>query len=168
MRYIKAFSVILITILSCGLTSCFKERDLSYQGSTLVEFKNHRSGFIATANAAINNLQNTPTSRTVRQSAGQDSIRIQLIGPQRSEPITINYEIASSSTAVENTHYRIVGQKGQVVIPANSSSANIILQPINNSIATAAENRSIVFVLRGNNEIAASVNFSNFTYNIRQ
>ncbi|MCU0450634.1 MAG: hypothetical protein MUC97_12465 [Bernardetiaceae bacterium] len=164
-------SRLLIPFISLAvlLSSCFPERDLSYQGDTLVEFKNHRAGFTAVNNARINNVSNGINARTVRQTVGVDTIFVQLIGPQRAQPVEVAYEVdAQNSTAVDGTHYRFRGNRGQVVIAPNTSVGYLILDVQPNSVTTAAETRNITLVLNGNPEVAPSANFRRFTYTIRQ
>lgn len=74
------------------------------------------------------------------------AIRVHNVGPVLKEPITVSYTISGS--ARENRDYRIVGEKGKVVIPANKSFGEISLQLLNNA-NNILESQSLVFTLTG-------------------
>lgn len=159
----------ILALLFCvvSLTSCFKTPDRTYTGASVVEFKNHRAGFSAALNASILNTANGVASRSVRQTIGNDTIFIQLVGPQLAQSIDVNYQVEATSTAVENTHYRFPATKGVVTIPANSSVGYLILQTLP-GITAATETRTVVLTLLGaSSEIKPSENYKAFTYTIR-
>lgn len=68
---------------------------------------------------------------------GTVTILIQLVGPHRDSNLDVEYTIDPASTALEGTHYTITGTAGKVTIPANSSSAQIILTAIPANLATS-------------------------------
>ncbi len=104
LSYILGFGAMLFS-----LTSCFENPSWTYEGPTVAEFSNPRRGF---ATQPTNNVANGIRTRTIRQGIGRDSILVQLVGAQRPVATTINYSIDPTSTAVEGTHYQIVGTKG--------------------------------------------------------
>lgn len=55
-------------------------------------------------------------SRVTDGNSIKDSIRVNLVGPQRSTPISVSFTIDPSSTAVAGTHYAMI--TGVVVIIA--------------------------------------------------
>ncbi|RYF18770.1 MAG: hypothetical protein EOO42_15000 [Flavobacteriales bacterium] len=61
---------------------------------------------------------------------GSSTILVQLVGPQQNTAIDIDYQIDAASTAVAGTHYNIAGTAGKITIPANSSSAQIVVTAI--------------------------------------
>jgi hypothetical protein len=148
------------------LTACMEDRDLSYQGPDQLEFKNPRAGFGV---QPANNVANTVSARTVRQGVGRDSILVQLIGAQKSQPIDINYEIDATTTAVEGTNFNIIGTKGKATIPANSSAGYIYVQFLPGIPTTAPTTQTVRLVLKLNNsgEIQPAEKYRLFTYTVR-
>jgi hypothetical protein len=72
----------------------------------------------------------------LRQNNGipkKDSLRINLVGAQRSTPTTVDFLIDGSSTAVLNLHYRLI-TTGSVQIPANSSFGFIYFEVLADNI----------------------------------
>lgn len=65
-----------------------------------------------------------------------DSLEIQLIGRQSSEPITINFELNDDrNEAIEGVHFNWVTTGGTVTIPANSSSAYVKFEAISDNFS---------------------------------
>ncbi|NID11144.1 hypothetical protein [Fibrivirga algicola] len=162
----KQSSLLLLFIgLALSLTGCFESPSWIYEGAPVVEFKNPRAGF---ATQPTNNVANTIRARTVRQGVGRDSILVQLVGPQRSTPTTVGYTIAATSTAVEGVNYSIVGTKGSVVIPANSSSTYIVTQFLAGipAAAPATQTVSLAMTLTGSDGTLPSENYKTFTFTI--
>ncbi|WP_128544394.1 Calx-beta domain-containing protein [Larkinella soli] len=89
----------------------------------------------------------TDSSLTYRESFSQPvAIRVHHVGPQLSEPITVNYTI--SGTAREGKDYAIQGTKGTVTIPANQSFGEIKVKLINNA-NNILESQTLTFTLTG-------------------
>lgn len=63
----------------------------------------------------------------------KDSIRVNLVGPQRTTPINVTFSIDPASTAVAGTHYAMI-TTNLVTIPANSSSGFIYFEVIDDNI----------------------------------
>lgn len=155
-------------VLALSLSSCFENPTWTYDLAPVVEFKNPRAGF---ATQPTNNVSNGVAQRTIRQLLKRDSILVQLVGAQRSEPTSIGYVIdATKSTAVENINYRILETKGTVTIPANSSSAYLKFEILEGIPATvsATQNYPLVLTLVGNDLLKPSENYKTFTVNIRR
>lgn len=68
---------------------------------------------------------------------GSTTVLIQLVGPQQGSDINIDYSIDPASTAVAGTHYTISGPAVKITIPANSSSAQLVITAIPANLATA-------------------------------
>src|SRR5476651_326586 len=163
MKKIISYITVVLTI-SVILSGCLPEQDdkrLVYQGATEVEFKNFTAGQIATAKRSDGSgLESSAslTGRGISTSAADaqtdtthaihignpsptgfiratDSILVQLVGPQVSTPTVVNFSVRSTSTAVEGTHFTFspAGTR-TVTIPANSSSAYILVNTIPNSV----------------------------------
>lgn len=148
-----------------GFSACKPERDLTYTGPSVVEFKNDRVDAINARFLA----NNTVNSRTLQQGR-TDSLLVQLVGPQRPESFIVTYEVDAKSTGVEDRNFRFLTQKGVVTIPANASRAYI---PINFPVgipasAPASTTVTLILNLMGNAEIPASQNYKQFTFTIRK
>jgi len=77
---------------------------------------------------------NKSYTRTVDGKNLKDSIRVNLVGPQRSTPISVTFAIDASSTAVAGTHYAMI-TTSPLTIPANSSFAFIYFEVKDDNIA---------------------------------
>lgn len=164
----KFIHFLTVGVLAVSLSSCFENPTWTYDMDPVVEFKNPRAGF---ATQPTNNVSNGVAQRTIRQLLKRDSILVQLVGAQRTEPTSIGYVIdAAQSTAVENINYRILETKGTVTIPANSSSAYLKFEILEGIPATvsATQNYPLVFTLVGNDQLKPSANYKTFTVNIRR
>lgn len=169
---------IIYTLFAIGisglLAGCLpdKEEDaLIYKGPTVVEFKNFTLGQAAsvlTAKGVVNSGQTDSTRIVLLNTRGTDSVLVQLIGEQRSTPTVLSYTVRTTSTAVEGTNYnfRPAGAR-TVTIPANSSSAYILLDMIPNSFA-AGITRTVAIDLLGNSEIAPTPGYKKFIVSIRR
>ncbi len=162
----KLYYLLGICSLVTALSGCFENPSYIYEGATVVEFKNPRAGF---ATQPSNNVSNAIRTRTVRQGIGRDSILVQLVGPQRSTPTTVSYTVNPSSTAVEGTNYSIIGTKGSVTIPANSSNAYVVVQFLLGIPSTAPTNQTVnlSMTLTGSDGMLPSENYKTFTFTIR-
>lgn len=100
--------------------------------------------------------------------AKKDSIRINLVGAQRSTPVTVNFAINSASTAVAGVHYTMVTTGTSVTIPANSSFAYIRFNVIADNIEPG-EVWNLRFDLTGVDagNVTISENYKTFTRQIR-
>ncbi len=74
----------------------------------------------------------TETEASARESFNQPiKISVHLVGPQRSEPVTVRYNVGGR--ARRGVDYQIEGEVGTVVIPANQSFGYITLRLLNNA-----------------------------------
>ncbi|MDQ0636849.1 hypothetical protein QF042_000414 [Pedobacter sp. W3I1] len=142
--------LLLLSLISISSVSCMKNRDNLYSGPDVVEF--------------------VPLTATVKKGTpaapGTAVATIQLVGHQQSVDTEIIYEVATTSTGTTGTHFSLSGTTGKVIIPANSSSANITITAIPANIATGT--RTVVLNLLGNGNIAASANYKTYTLTITQ
>lgn len=96
----------------------------------------------------------------------KDSIRVNLVGPQRSTPINVTFAIDPASTAVAGTHYALI-TTSSVTIPANSSFGYIYFEVIDDNIKPG-EIWKLKFSLTGNDGNATiSSLYGVFTRSIR-
>lgn len=96
----------------------------------------------------------------------KDSIRVNLVGPQRSTPTVVNFAVDASSTAVAGTHYALI-TNGSVTIPANASYGFIYFEVIDDNILPG-ESWKLKFNLTGADGGATiSTKYGVFTRTIR-
>lgn len=96
----------------------------------------------------------------------KDSIRVNLVGPQRGTPINVTFTIDPASTAVAGTHYALI-TNGTVTIPANASFGFIYFEVIDDNI-NPGEIWKLKFNLTGNDANATiSAKYGVFTRSIR-
>jgi hypothetical protein len=162
-------SSILLCILF--LTGCVKNELTVYTGA-VVEFdaaswNANAAGLtypmmtrVPTFNAA------TPTSAaSLTRATGTVTLRVNLVGAQRSTATDFDYVVASESTATPGTHYTAITGKG--TIPANSSFGTITITILNTGVSSATA-RDLVLQLVDNSSIKASVNYAKVGLRISQ
>lgn len=104
--------------------------------------------------------------RTVDGLNLRDSIRVNLVGPQKSTAVNVSFSIDASSTAVAGTHYNLI-TTSSVAIPANSSFGFIYYEVIDDNIPTT-ESYKLKFSLTGADGGATiSAKYGAFTRTIR-
>lgn len=105
-------------------------------------------------------------NRTTDGKRIKDSIRVNLVGPQRGTPINVTFAIDAASTAVAGTHYALI-TTGSVTIPANSSFGFIYFEIIDDNILPG-EVWKLKFSITGNDGNATvSSKYGVFTRSIR-
>lgn len=96
----------------------------------------------------------------------KDSIRVNLVGPQKNTSINVPFSIDPASTAVAGTHYAMI-TANSVTIPANSSFGFIYFEVIDDNILPD-EIWKLKFSLIGNDANATvSSQYGVFTRSIR-
>lgn len=179
----KSFIYISLLLISVGfLSGCLPDKGsdaLIYKGSTVVEIKNQKLGVSNLAAAPYltrlgiyTTTAQTDSSRTVLiSSRGTDSILVQLVGPQSSSPIDINYSVRTGAayTAIEGTNYNFVPANARkVTIPANSSSTFILVSMVPGSVPTTETSRVLGIDLLGNSSVLPNANYSKFILTLRR
>jgi hypothetical protein len=155
--------------LSLSIIGCMPKDDLEYDGPNVVEFKNHLFGRVA-GSQPLGVTANAVLSRTSRVSLRTtDTIFVQLVGPQQSSPIDLNFSVATTSTAVAGTHYNFRPSGAtKVTIPANSSVGYLLVDLIPTSIPAASTTTfPLIINLEGNDQIKPSGNYKTFTLTLR-
>lgn len=175
-RYPSSLLMLVGIALSALMMSCFEERDLTYRGPSVVEFKNYyleAQSRLGLANFQVAYPHVVPaenlglTAITVRQGAYRDSVLVQLVGPQQPTAIEIPFTISQSSSAVEGVHFNFaVNPSGRLKINANASSGYIYLDILNGLGATDPDRVVLEINLNPNQPIQPSENYKTFTYNI--
>ncbi|QNL48230.1 hypothetical protein H8S90_15650 [Olivibacter sp. SDN3] len=157
-----------ILLIMIGLFSaCRKERDLSYQGATVVEFSNPITGTNTKAlGASIGGGDLLGDNPSITIKGNRDSVLIQLVGPQRDAPIQVNYELLDG-TAEEGVDFEIIGERGYVTIEPNTSSASIYLRLLNEDTdPSAVKNLQIRITDTDQADVMPSANYSTFSLSI--
>jgi hypothetical protein len=138
--------LLLFAVLFAGCDSLFDEGDLkkTYDGPDVVAFY--------------------PLQLQTRVVNNQAVIQVQLIGPQRSSDLSVRFNVDGASTAVAGTHYNLV-TASPVTIPANSSTANIVVQFVPGSVPSGEVR--LLLNLDGADGVAAAENLKRSTIFIR-
>lgn len=163
----KLIKLTYILMIAAVITSCKKERDLSYQGPDVVEFSNPVTGVNSKlAGQSIGGISVVGDNASIPVRGDRDSIVINLVAPHRGEPITVNYTI-TGGTAVQGTDYEIIGTTGSAVIAANSSVAVIRLRLLNASV-TPTDIKTLNFRITGTDksDVGVSENYRTFALSI--
>jgi len=169
----KIISYITVVIAAFAvLTGCLPEKAdtaLEYHGPTEIEFKNFTLGQLTAVlnlkgiSTAAADAQTDTTHTALINVRTTDSLLVQLVGPQVSTPTVVSYTVRPASTAVEGTHYNFNPAGARTVtIPANSSSAYILINPVANSIPVVGNSVMLIVDLTGAGAILPSHNFKSF------
>lgn len=102
----------IISLLYVSVFLSCEEQDNTYQGPPVVEWQK-----------SFNGSSRTYTKTTPGQVV-RETLRIQLVGRQSSNPIDVTFEIDDSSTAEDGIHFNLVSAT-TVSIPANSSFVDV-------------------------------------------
>lgn len=153
------------------LTGCVKNELTVYKGS-VVEFdaatwNANSTGLTYPMMTRVPTLNGaTPTSAaSLTRATTSVSLRVNLVGAQRSTATTFNYVVASESTAVAGTHYTALSGTG--TIPAFSSFGTVtvtILSPV----ASSATPVDLVLQLVNSPDINVSINYAKVGLRISQ
>lgn len=172
MKKIKIFLFVLLA--SAGLFSCVKNEEVTFNGA-VVEFdattwNANAVGVnypILTRVPPFGRAVNTSVDATLTKARGTIKIRINLVGPQRSTPTEVTYQVVQGTvtTAVAGTHYTAL--PGKVTIPANSSFGDIDLVLLNNPATTPAS-VDLVLEITGGQNVTVNPNYSRVGLRISQ
>jgi hypothetical protein len=115
---------------------------------------------VPTLNAATGTSQPSITRAT-----GTVTLRVNLVGAQKSTATDFDFVVASESTATAGTHYTAITGKG--TIPANSSFGTITITILNPGVSSTTA-RDLVLQLVDNASIKASTNYAKVGLRISQ
>ncbi|RYF20772.1 MAG: hypothetical protein EOO42_11795 [Flavobacteriales bacterium] len=156
-----------LSILTLGTVvfGCMPKDDLTYQGPTVVEVKNHLFSRVATRQPA-GVTANTFLSRTVSVNTRvTDTIYVQLVGAQIPAATEIPFTV--TGTAVAGTHYNFrPAGNNKVTIPANSSTGFLLVDMVPGSV-TGTATFPLNITLGANGQVAVSENYKTFTLTLR-
>lgn len=183
MKNIKLCTIFLgLTVLL--LSSCIKNELITFE-NTVIEFdaatyNAKASGQVyplltrvpgygrATRTAAVAATTLSPAAPAdplLTRSSGTVNFRVNLVGPQRNEPITLNYRVvASGTTAVANVHYTT---GTSVTIQPNSSFGEVSVQILNPGVASATP-VILILELQETGAVKVSENFKTIGLSIAQ
>jgi hypothetical protein len=149
--------------------SCREERDLSYTGPTVVEFNNPATNVLSVLTGqSIGGASEKAGNTEVPIRGNQDSVLIQLVGPQQAQPMEVHYEVvAEKTTAVEGTHYSFLETKGTAILPAHASRTAIRLR-LSDPAANATGRKTLTLRITGTNktDVGVSPNYQDYTLTI--
>lgn len=86
---------------------------------------------------------------------------IQLIAPQRDSDLTVDFEVADSTTAVEGTHYTL--SSTSATISANTSTAEVSIDVLDNDADDGGEVYELFLVLQSSEDVEPAENFKTYT-----
>ena len=139
--------------LSGCLNDLFDEKDLTFQGESQLEWRPRNEVTVDTTGAPLLELETGDDNET---------LRAQLIGPQRDSDLSVSFIIGGESTAVEGTHFNLL-TSSPVTLPANSSStASIEIELIDDSVP-AGETRTLILELQDSEGVPAAENLKTYT-----
>lgn len=103
-----------------------------------------------------------PLSNQTDLADGGTEIDVQLIGEQRSEDLSVEYSIDSSSTAEEGVHYEIE-TPSPVTIESGTSTTNIVISYIEDSVPEGEELQLIINLEGTDGGVEPAANLSTST-----
>lgn len=159
MKKYRIYSLALAIGISLILYSCFSDpgTDIKLTGSAVVEINEATTSGGAEVSKSYQRIPGGPT--TIK-----DSIRVNLVGAQRSTDTNVSFVIDPTSTAVAGTHYTLI-TTGSLVIPAKKNFGFIYFNVLPQKI-----NVGEVWKLKVNlttADVPVSVNYGTFTRSIR-
>ena len=161
MKKINRLSSILFLGLAAVMFSCFDDAgtDILLEGS-FVEIQEATTSGGLDLSKSYNRLNNGIATR--------DSIRVNLVGPQRGSAVSVNFQVDPASTAVAGVHYNMITTGTSVTIPANSSFGYIYFEILADNIEPG-EVWKLSFTLTGTDasDVKLSENYKSFTRSIR-
>jgi hypothetical protein len=108
----------------------------------------------------------TPTSApSITRATTTFTVRVNLIGAQRSTPTDFTYVVNSSSTAVAGTHFQTLSGVG--TIPANSSFGFITINVVNPGVSSTTP-AILILELTPNANFGINFNYSKIGLSINQ
>lgn len=176
----RVYSFIFFVALSFGIFGCIKNDPPTFTQS-VVEFDastyNANTGYtpqpdsiafpIMVRTPVPGVASSTANSAVITRTSGSISLRINLVGPQRSTPTEVKYTVitdykvlgtppAGLSAAVAGTHYAAL--PGTLTIPANSSFGTLDIQILNPGPGTGS--RDLILKLVESKDVKPNRNYS--------
>jgi hypothetical protein len=159
MRKSNLFKIVVALVVPMLLNACFSDpgTDIKLTNIAVVEIDQATTSGGADLSKSYQRIPGGPTLI-------KDSIRVNLVGPQRATEINVSFAIDPTSTAVAGIHYSLISQTS-IKIPANASFGfiyfNVLPQNINpNEIWKMKVNLTTA-------DVPVNPNFATFTRSIR-
>ena len=142
--------VVILAVLC--FAGCVKDTtNTTYAGPDLVEFAN--PNYIAPLNPIAKTVATTTTPKN-------DSMFIQLVGPQRTTGTNVTFAVDAASTAVAGTDYSI-STPSPVEIAASASGVKV--RVVINKVTVQ---KKLIVNLTGGDKVTPSANFKTFTFTL--
>ena len=146
------YKVGIVVFLIVCFASCVKDTtNTTYLGPDLVEFAN--PNYIAPINPTAKTVATTTTPKN-------DSMYIQLVGPQRSTGTSVTFVVDAASTAVAGTDYSLSTPSPVEIAPYTSG---IKIRVVLNKVTTQ---KKLIINLTGGDKVTPSANFKTFTFTL--
>jgi hypothetical protein len=164
--------IITSSILLCVLflTGCIKN-ELTLLSDSVVEFDattwNANSAgvtFPYLTKVPVPGIVTPSTQPTLSRTTGTVSLRVNLVGAQKTTDTNFDFIVSSETNAVAGTHYTAITGKG--TIPANSSFGTVTITILDPGATTGT--KDLVLQLVDNSSIKASVNYAKVGLRISQ
>jgi len=155
MKNLRTLKYTLLAAMLVILAACYEDpgTEILFNGTEIE---------IQEATTSAGKRVNKAYLRVTDGNSVRDSIRVNLVGAQRSTPVTVNFSIdAEVSTAIEGTHYNLITENS-VEIPANSSFGYIYYEVIDDNIEQG-EVWLVKFDITSTTQGQVSVNYGTFT-----
>lgn len=131
---------------------CVKDTtNTTYNGPDLVEFAN--PNYIAPVNPIAKTVTTTTTPKN-------DSMFIQLVGPQRATVTSVTFAVDAASTAVLGTDFTIITPSPLEIA---ASTSGVTVRVILNKVTVQ---KKIIINLTGGDRVTPSANFKTFTFTL--
>ena len=151
-KFRNLYKSMVVVFLIVSLTSCVKDTtNTTYAGPDLVEFAN--PNYIAPLNPTAKTVATTTTPKN-------DSMYIQLVGPQRSTGTNVTFAVDAASTAVAGTDYSLT-TPSPVEIAASTSGVKV--RVVLNKVTAQ---KKLIINLTGGDKVTPSANFKTFTFTL--
>jgi len=156
MKSNKIYIVFAFLFASLATTACFDDQgfDILWDGLE-IEFQD---ASLPSNGPLISNL------RLNDDQVDSYNIRVNVVGAQQTAPITVNFVVDETSTAIEGVHYRLAANS--VTIPAGESFAVVPLEVLTGNISPA-EAPNLVLRITDTGGIKLSPRYNTVTHRLR-
>ncbi|SHN26956.1 protein of unknown function [Cyclobacterium lianum] len=143
-------------IISFGLAACMEESGFNIVWEGLeVEFED-----ASRPNGTVRKI----LTKTSNNQIDQEMVRLNLVGQQLSEPVTILVGVDPESSAIAGVHYRLL--ENEVTIPANSSYVDMPIEILTGNLGTD-ETPDLTLTILDAGDMKISTNYNRLTIEIR-
>jgi hypothetical protein len=159
MKKSNLFKIVVALVVPMLLNACFSDpgTDIKLTNVAVVEIDQATTSGGADVSKSYSRVPGGPT-------LVKDSIRVNLVGPQRASDTNVSFAIDPTSTAVAGTHYSLIST-GSIVIPAKKSFGFIYFNVRPQNI-----NAGEIWKMKVNlttADVPVNANYATFTRSIR-